>query len=649
MSENNFNINDGLPHSIEAEGTILGAVLLAPELLNQANELTPEDFYNPHHQTIFRVMRDLSESGAEINPVLIGEKIKREKLEAFGGVAAITNLTFGLPNFSDIESYVSIVREKSIERRAIKIFGEGIQEFGSGDASRAIQQKIAELTELSRRFNQSDDKATAPTLLPDDIAPAPELDEKLIPNSWREWLTDVAERMQCPLDYPTIAAIVSAAALVGSKIRIRPKRFDAWLVTPNLWGAIIGSPSFLKSPALKEGLFFFNEIAESERVKFAGEWKDYEFDKEFADAKQAEIKKQMRGEKANKETLKMKFQNLEIETPKENRLWTSDTTVEKLGELLNENKNGVLLLRDELTGWFRSLDKAGREQDRSFYLECWDGAGAFTFDRIGRGKIHINNLTLSILGTIQPAMLEPYLRGSLEGYGDDGLPQRFQMIIYPNKSKIYKFVDRLPKGRDAARASFKGLYELEPETIKARRLTEEYGGGYFVQFDNEAQEFFENWLTKLENYLRSDTSDSSAFQSHLAKYRSLMPTLSLIFHLIESVAGVTGEAVSLKNAQLAANWCFYLEQHARRIYGIVALSEFDVAREILKKIQSKDLQSEFTAKDIYGKHWAKLSKPRDVQNALEILVEYGYLTSVLIETSGRPKTIFLVKNTFENM
>ena len=71
-------------------------------------------------------------------------------------------------------------------------------------------------------------------------------------------------------------------------------------------------------------------------------------------------------------------------------------------------------------------------------------------------------------------------------------------------------------------------------------------------------------------------------------------------------------------------------------------SEFDFAREILKKIQSKDLGEEFTARDIYGKHWSKLSKPKDVQNGLEILAEYGYLRAVTINEGHRPKTVYTI-------
>jgi len=56
----------------------------------------------------------------------------------------------------------------------------------------------------------------------------------------------------------------------------------------------------------------------------------------------------------------------------------------------------MLVLRDELSGWLRALDKPGREGDREFYLEAWNGTGSYTVDRIGRGTIHIPTLTLGL-------------------------------------------------------------------------------------------------------------------------------------------------------------------------------------------------------------------------------------------------------------
>jgi hypothetical protein len=58
--------------------------------------------------------------------------------------------------------------------------------------------------------------------------------------------------MQCPPDYCAATAMVMAGALIGRRVAIRPKRQDDWQVVANLYGAMIGRPSLLKSPAMKE-------------------------------------------------------------------------------------------------------------------------------------------------------------------------------------------------------------------------------------------------------------------------------------------------------------------------------------------------------------------------------------------------------------
>lgn len=119
-----------LPHSAESERAILGGVLLDNSLISQAIELLrPEDFYVPSHRRIFTSMIALFERGAEIDPILIGEELKKENaLESVGGVSFITNLTFGLPHSTNIAHYAKIVRGRSMLRQLIKAANKITQE-----------------------------------------------------------------------------------------------------------------------------------------------------------------------------------------------------------------------------------------------------------------------------------------------------------------------------------------------------------------------------------------------------------------------------------------------------------------------------------------------------------------------------------------
>src|SRR4029453_17738879 len=119
-----------LPHSAEAERAILGSILLDNGLISQGIELLrPEDFYVPSHRRIYAAMIALFERGGEINPILIGEELKKENaLESVGGIGFMTNLTYGLPHSSNIAHYAKIVRGKSMLRQLAKTSKKNKQE-----------------------------------------------------------------------------------------------------------------------------------------------------------------------------------------------------------------------------------------------------------------------------------------------------------------------------------------------------------------------------------------------------------------------------------------------------------------------------------------------------------------------------------------
>ena len=226
---------------------------------------------------------------------------------------------------------------------------------------------------------------------------APTLSPGNIPEPLQSWLIDAAERIQIPLEFVAIPAIVSLSSLIGRNVGIKPKRKDDWLVVPNLWGAIVGRPGHQKSPAISEALKPLQRLATKaqEDYKLVAAANEASAQMASFHKKALEDRGKAAAKKGDAQTLKeieaaLTQLNLEqnegIETEK--RYAVSDSTTEKLGELLNENPSGLLLHRDELCGWLRSLDKQGREGDREFYLEAWNGTGSYTYDRIGRGTKH---------------------------------------------------------------------------------------------------------------------------------------------------------------------------------------------------------------------------------------------------------------------
>jgi hypothetical protein len=375
----------------------------------------------------------------------------------------------------------------------------------------------------------------------------------------------------------------------------------------------------------------------------------YETDVMVADATKAALKEELKkaakeaansGDRSKLDEIARRSRDAEVpEEPVLRRYKTEDATVEKISEILLENPRGILVHRDELSGWLRNLEKQGREGDRSFYLEAWNGTGSFDVDRIGRGSLHVPALCLSILGSIQPGPLSTYVYQATQGEkGDDGLLQRFQLLVWPDPSPSWRRVDRWPDtvAKNRAHEVFKRLDSLDPQDFGASGEDEE--GILAVRFTEDVQEIFDKWRDELEDRLRT-AELPPALESHLAKYRSLMPSLALIFQVIEYVDG-TGEggAVERRAALQAAAWCEFLETHAKRLYSSAETPAMEGARALLDRFRKGDVSDGDSTRSVYRRHWSKLSTPEEVSSACSVLEEFGWLRIEAVKTSGRTTT-----------
>lgn len=285
---------------------------------------------------------------------------------------------------------------------------------------------------------------------------------------------------------------------------------------------------------------------------------------------------------------------------------------------MSQNPAGVLIVRDELTGWLAQLDKQGREGERGFFLQAWNGDAGFTVDRIGRGSIHVPAVCVSLLGNIQPSRLRRYLSEVLEGGPcDDGLFQRFQILVWPDPPRNWRLVDRLPNGSAlvAAEKAYSQLANLSADApVK-------------LSFDPDAQRLFYEWLTELERKLRVSSGLAPSLAAHFAKYRSLMPTLAGLFELADLAANGDLKAetrISLDHTKQAAAFCEFLDSHARRVYACVTAPELREAGELARHVTAGDVPEVFNSRSIYLKGWSGLDTSERTHGALSVLQDAGW-------------------------
>jgi replicative DNA helicase len=144
------------PASVHAEMTILGAMLVEPLAITDATMLlTADDFALDSHRRIFAAMLRLSEAGHAVDIVTVSEELKRQKeLDSIGGVPYLASLSEGLPRKLSIESYVRIVRDKSLMRQLMTVCDMGMVE-----AADQSQEAIDVLNNISTRLMEISDHA----------------------------------------------------------------------------------------------------------------------------------------------------------------------------------------------------------------------------------------------------------------------------------------------------------------------------------------------------------------------------------------------------------------------------------------------------------------------------------------------------------
>ncbi|MDB4542925.1 YfjI family protein [bacterium] len=468
-----------------------------------------------------------------------------------------------------------------------------------------------------------------PEPIGDELLPVPRFKPDMLPDTLRDWVVDCAERMdRMPLDFPAVAIVTVIAGLVGRRLAIHPKRNDPWYVAPNLNGAVVGRPATKKSPALNETMRFIQvlerEAGKGHKLALADHEAALEVDKLHRKAMEADLKKAAKVDKEQAKTMLLAMSEDVTDPPPRPRYIVNDSTVEKLGELLQDNPNGLLLFRDELTGWLSALDRDDRQQDRAFFLEAWNGTGSFSWDRIGRGTVYVPSVCLSILGGIQPAKLTPYLRSMKQGTGDDGLLQRFQLLVWPDAGRpIHTDKEANQQAWNAITGLFEKLDELPPYVNEQAT----------IRFDDDAQTLFDEWYSGMLS--KEYEEPNPHIEAHLTKYHSLMPSLALIFHLIEGDGSAVGDIATTR----AIVWCDYLEAHARRIYGL-ADDPYSGARHLITKLGS--LPSPFEKGHFNNRGWSGLTRAADINFALATLEERGYIESLEIKTCTKPATHYYI-------
>ena len=379
-----------------------------------------------------------------------------------------------------------------------------------------------------------------------------------LPEPIRSFIASAAHAIGCDASYIALPMLSALASAVGNTHRIELKQ--GWSEPAILWTAIIGESGSSKSPALELALRFV-KARQSEAMKLhKAVEQQFEIDIAHHERELANWKKSKSNDAPPAKP----------DAPIAERFWIDDATTEGIAVLLSQHPRGLLLAKDELSGWF-DFDRytQGKGGDAAKWLEMFGGR-PMTVDRKSTAALYVSRAAVSIAGGIQPKTLQ---RALGQEHKDNGLAARLLFAYPPRKPKRWSEEVVAWSTLAAVEAVFARLYALTFEVNfngdeQPRLLTlAEDGKSVFVKFYNEHAR---------EQVRLSD--DEAAAWSKLEGYA---PRFALVIHLARWAAqGGSLLPVDAESMTAGVELARWFGHEAKRVYAI--LSESDEDRELRK-------------------------------------------------------------------
>ena len=377
-----------------------------------------------------------------------------------------------------------------------------------------------------------------------ELPPAKGFPTSAMPRQGQRLVEEAAAAIDCPPEFVAVPLLVTLGSAIGNARRIRLKQ--GWTEGPAIYAAVIADPGEKKTPAAK--------VATEPAVKVQAKMRD-EYRK-----KRDEYARELREYELEKSNARKDGVAAPPppEEPTMERALVEDVTTEALAAILETNPRGVLVARDELAAWAKSMDQyrpGGKGSDRQFWLSAWSGSYV-SVDRKGRAEPVVLPVPfVGLLGSIQPSVLPEIGAGR-----EDGLLDRL-LFSYPETTPSRWSDEEIS---DGATGGVKWLYE------KLRKLTpgESENGDpepALVSLSPEAKSV----LVELINAHRAEM-DSPGFPARLrgpwAKLEAYLARLSLIVGMCRVVANDAPERIEAEDVLRASVLLDYFKNHARRVY-----------------------------------------------------------------------------------
>jgi replicative DNA helicase len=620
------------PHNLEAEEAVLGAVLAAGRLLAEVAALLEEvDFYRPAHRTIWRAMLRLADRGQPTDPVtVLGELDHAGELAEVGGGPFLHTLVEAVPTVANAAHYARLVADTARRRRVIDL---GVR-LAHSDADPAVLAHLA--GELAATTSAArGDHGWAPPVPFGDTGAVPAFPVEVLPGWLGEYVAAVATATQTPPDLAGMLALAVLATVAAGAVEVQPRPgwreplclfvavgMDAGARKSSVFAALTRPVADFEHQQAAAALPAITETATLRRIA----------DQTAAQAEAAAGKAPAdQQEERQAEAIARAAEAARLVVPPLPRWLVDDATPEALAGLLATYGRIALLspegdVFDQMAGRY---NQAG--PNLGVYLKGHAG-DLLKVDRRGRPPEYVQRPCLTIGLAVQPEVLRG-LAGR-PGFRGRGLLARF---LYSLPASL---VGRRQPGAPPVPPAVADRYTLELQAL-ATSLTTHAGttgdeGPALLGLDQEAAELLLAFEGDLEPRLAAGSGDLAQLAGWAAKLAGATCRLAGLLHLAGHLRDGWARPIGTDSFAGAIRLAGYLIEHARAVFDLMgADSRVDDARWLLDWI-TRTGQVQFSRRDAHQAARGRFRKATDLEPALSLLEEHGYLRRVDPEPSRDP-------------
>lgn len=451
----------------------------------------------------------------------------------------------------------------------------------------------------------------------------------VLPEPIRGFIIEGAKAIGCDPSYLALPILCVLATAIGNTRCIQLKW--SWVAPAILWAVIVGESGTLKTPPFKLALKPIRDRQKQDLKRYGEAVKQYEADL-------ANYEKSTTAWKRAKNTTDKPPTKPEM--PQAVRCIVSDTTVEALAPILLANKRGLMLARDELSGWIGSFDQYKKTSSRSgadaaHWLSMHNAESILVDRKTGNPRIIlVPHAWVSVCGGIQPGILHRALGNE---HRESGLAARLLMTCPPRKAKRWTDADIDPDTEAKYAQIADRLFELQTAVNEEGEPCP-----IVVTLTPDAKEI---WVQYFNSHAKEQvdlTGDLAAAWSKLEEYAA---RLALVIHCTRWAANdptlSSADMVDATSMAAGIQLAEWFKHETLRVYGL--MNESEENRELRRLVEWIDRkEGEVTIRDVQqGCRWLKESGK--AEEALERLrqAELGEWIDVSpTDRGGRPTHVF---------